>query len=249
MISVAAHSGPQQFRREWPASLGAMIALSEMTGADFGAETAEARKEPIFRTITEAQLRILRGAAALDSAGLRAAVSRFLRDIHDIDRRFTGTYDQDCQYDSKIAIYSLVYLAPNIRVIELLLQAYVPMLRPGVFDPALQYKIARTFREDVWHLLYDVFDVEPAGDHKHFDWPGSLNHVEDAARRELLHFAGLPTFAHRYLPDESVWLAHTNLQPGRSYLGDMISRYAEEGLSFDHEELLAAGDPDEHRSF
>jgi hypothetical protein len=209
-----------------------MQILSSLRGAACGASTRSTRKARVFK---EVPYRLLTGTDHLSVDDVAQRLTKLWR----LDDRFVGSWPHDpdtinAQY--RIACYSLVYMSQNLRAAQLFLQAYVPLLREGVFPDSLRYRIARTFGDDVWHLLFDVQGLDKDDDFDPADWSALWNGYDDESLAPLLAIAGLPPFGHPWFPEQEVWLAH-NPDPVRlgwvdeeAFKAWMRSMYMERGL-------------------
>ena len=173
--------------QEWPGVLGTMLLLS--------------RRDPrVFSKVTEAHLDLLAGWEEAPVDTIRTFMSSVLR----FEERFFGTLEFQGT-DIERAVYILVYLARSHEAARGLIEVFVPLLRPGLWDDAFRYKLARTFFDDAGHLLWDVDEVESPDPHEDFDWPGSLNDLSYPERAHLLALAGLPALADPERPEPADW--------------------------------------------
>lgn len=162
---------------------------------------------------------------------------RFLSGVHDFDRRFCGPA---FGYDAggyEWAVYSLCYLGRPTEMIDLILRAYVPLLRSRfVLDAlgrAFRMKLGSTFMESVGHYLWDVQGLDEPEDHGLFDWHGNRNRLAPAKIHGFLEVAGLPPLPHADFPPRWVLLHFTNLQDPfdseQHYLRDLEAFYRRRG--------------------
>ena len=164
----------------------------------------------IFSEISSEDLRRLKSALnPVDPDKAR----EFLSELFDFKDRYLGELGGTAEYYLQQALYTLVYLAKNSSVIRLFVDAYVPLITSSPWDQTMKHRIAHTFMGDVYHLVYDIEHLEPAGDHEPFDWFGNLNAVRSDDRALLLRGSGCAPLRHPGFPPQHVWISHTNLQP------------------------------------
>jgi hypothetical protein len=206
----------ERLRNEWPSAYSAMLSLSGVDFSYVGDRTNDSidpapdGAQKVFTTVSEQHSAILARTGEPFSA---ESIKEFLSAIWRLPERFIGSFESTGDLDYRRAVYSLVYLAKTRQVVELLLQAYVPLLRPGLWDSAFRYKVEATFLDDVNHLLYDLEGLDESGDNEPFDWLGNLNHFSESERRPLLEMAELPPLDHPGFPPQDVWLFHASAHP------------------------------------
>lgn len=206
-----------RLRGEWPSALGAMVLLSRLKPGRFLEARGQparllrgSRSKPVFSRILARDWSVLH---AFHDPGSAEAVVAFVSSVGGFRDRFHGDSDNDSDYLYARAVYGLVYLAKSAPIAELLLSAYVPLLRPGLWDRPFRFRVAHTFWGDVGHLLYEVEGLDEAGDHEPFDWLGNLNDRDESDRARLLADTGLRPFDHPGFPPQDVWITHTNVMP------------------------------------
>ena len=173
--------------QEWPGVLGTMLLLSR-------------RGPRVFSKVTEAHLDLLAGWEDAPVDSIRAFVSSVLS----FDDRFFGTSEFQ-PTDVERAVYILTYLARSHGAARGLIEVFVPLLRPGLWDDAFRYKLARTFFDDAGNLVWYVDEVESPDPHEDFDWPGSLNDLSYAERAHLLALGGVPVLVDPTRPAVARW--------------------------------------------
>jgi hypothetical protein len=164
------------------------------------------------------------------------AIQRFLRSIWRFDQRFFG--EGPFPDSSEWAVYSLVYLGKTEELIELMLRAFIPLLRPGLWDSSFRSMIGSTFGDDVGHLIYDVEGMEGAGYHEPFNWRANRNNLHPVKIKALMEYTGYPPLADPDIPPQHVWILHTNLQPfaDEEYVERLRALYdCQDGISDDAE--------------
>ena len=228
----------ERLKAEWPAVLGALLMLSHANIATIARASdrrikirAERATGKVFGGSLSARLigRLWRYEDPFSGP----ATEEFIEELFDFKQRFVGPFDNDYGPEYEAAVYSLVYLSKSKPVIELLLQAFVPLLREGLSTRPFRFKVARTFAGEVFHLLYDLEQLDDAGDHEPFDWYGNSNTLSSEERARLLDLAGVPRLRDPAYPPQEVWLAHTNLQPDspRAFEAKLTELYAERGYN------------------
>lgn len=171
---------------EWPRVLGTMILLSRTTPDAFSGLTEEA----------------LDGLAAWNTDPV-GCVRDFLTIALRLDWQMGDLSDR--AGDATSAVYFLVYLGPSYARARQLLDVYAPLLRPGLWDAQLRYRLEFAFFEDAWSAVFDEGGLDEPSRDEDFDWPGSLNALSPGERAELLAFAGMPELVDPARPPVAAW--------------------------------------------
>lgn len=110
------------------------------------------------------------------------------------------------------ATYILVYLCRRRAMAWNLLRIFVPLLRPGALDPQTRGNIEFMFIEHAWGAVFDFDDLrEPERGQfineppEPFDWPRSLNAIDDDTRGAMLDYAGVPPLPDAKRPAIAPW--------------------------------------------
>ena len=179
------------FEAAWPDSVAAIAELFEtrLTMPDYQYELYH---DTLHRTL---------GRLAANE------VERVLRRLWRFDERYFGEVIGGGRSDYQWAVYVLAYLGQDIRTVDLMFKAYLPLLGDHAFREFGRdfcRKVCLTFHDDVGHLVWDVQGAEEPDGGDWFDWHGHLNGFHDDNRASLIEQAGLSPLRHPSFPPFSV---------------------------------------------
>ncbi len=178
---------------EWPAVLGTMILLSR-TAPNVGGENRAEHLDRLARWDTD----------PID------AIHDFLTALHGLDEQRGDFSDRAGNAES--AVYFLAYLGRSRARTRQLLDIYMPLLRPGLWDNQFRWRLEFIFFESAWAEVFDEGGIEEPTSDQDFDWPGSLNDLSRAERGAFLAMAGLSVLPYPERPTVAPWNeGHMNL--------------------------------------
>lgn len=103
------------------------------------------------------------------------------------------------------AKYILVYLCPRLGLAANLLQIFVPILRPGLWDDQFRWRLEHMFFEHAWAAVFDYDHLVEPEVGVDFDWPDALNDFSVRQRREMLEYAGIAAIPDPERPEIAPW--------------------------------------------
>src|SRR5690606_5464587 len=96
-------------------------------------------------------------------------------------------------------------LCPRPELAWELLRIFVPILRPGLWDDELRWYLELMFFEHAWEAAFDFDHLREPQLREDFDWPGSLNHLDEAERNAMLAYAALAPLPDAVRPAVASW--------------------------------------------
>lgn len=183
-------SGPaavEHLVREWPEVLGRIAIVSRWTPT------------PFSRPLRAEDLDLMKP--------WEGDPEECIRELLEVVFRREGNFGsfEDRAGDAVTSVYILVYLCARPELAWELLRIFVPILRPGLWDDELRWYLELMFFEHAWEAVFDFDHLREPELHEDFDWPGSLNHLDDAERNAMLAYAGLEPLPDPERPAVAAW--------------------------------------------